>query len=380
MSVHIHFGFRGGDVEFDEVGDNHQQSRAKIERKNLLDTVVTDAMRQRVQNLWTVVQAQIQAMTPEEISANKPEYSIPQRVRLLETRKKKDGTVKTYGPEKNEFSNKDLASLRRKGWLTRTVIDEFFIYLNEAEESYCRRAKQNTNVMFLTNEDVIGLYRDEENRETFLNPEYKHVPYFGLVANSSAVFPGNHWVLFFAHCNRTAELSDLTIYYYDPYGNDVALCADKRRATKVLEKVFGMESNFMDLKGPKQDNGYDCGVFALAMAFFLRTRPEILAEPSRLVNGKVDVSDLFRPDQIDDFRIILANRLFNETGLTVRSAVESSYAAAGPSSVPRQEAVAARPPSVPSASAVPRPRDKEPEPAEDTRSIKEILRDRCEQQ
>ncbi|KAL9645616.1 hypothetical protein ABK040_000678 [Willaertia magna] len=158
----------------------------------------------------------------------------------------------------------DIVLLFGSNWLNDNIINYYFLYLeNEKYKNpdYCFVAP---SVSFW-----VSMIEDEEDIRASLDPlnvKEKKLIFIPINDNTdiNAVSGGSHWSL-------VVFDRDTKVFYYFDSGSNM----NKKAALNTVKKMspfFGeglSNPTFEVMKSPQQNNGFDCGVYVLAMADFI---------------------------------------------------------------------------------------------------------------
>jgi hypothetical protein len=165
-------------------------------------------------------------------------------------------------------------------------IDAMLAYLNQYEIEYWRAPNRAWSpgpprTLWLDSGFMVG---DEANfGDKTLNTEFNRVRYVGTIINTSRPVAGStngvHWVTYVAkynHRNKTYSLA----FYDSLAGGAVRLNSIVSRFNTVFRGVTYTHDGVVNVMAcPVQPNEIDCGVFALANAFFFSANPSGAANP-----------------------------------------------------------------------------------------------------
>ncbi|EFC50534.1 predicted protein [Naegleria gruberi] len=152
----------------------------------------------------------------------------------------------------------DVSLLLGNYWLNDNIINFYYLFLeNEKFREYCFVAP---SVSF-----IISMVDDDEIKNTLhsLNAKDKKLVFFPVTDNTDiSSSGGTHWSLLVFESNSGK------FYYFDSMGS-MNKSAAKYLASKVAP-YFGVKaSNLHIAKAPQQKNGYDCGIYVLAMSEYI---------------------------------------------------------------------------------------------------------------
>jgi len=224
---------------------------------------------------------------------------------------------KKSGEDGETLEQDSMRRFQRGAWFDAKIMHAFELYLNKCEFAF---TEKKPRCLMATQHQIIFGYMFAQG----LKPEFA-----GAIFNTERVpHQGNHWMLYWAAFDHPKKTFQLTCYdslksketkSHNTVRDEEARVffskvitpadAPSTRRHRTFDTISGFEPYTMvgpvrTGECPQQENGDDCGVFALACAFFLFADPT--TDPD------------FSPDAGPRFRMALANRVLMDEEFQLR--------------------------------------------------------------
>jgi len=237
------------------------------ERVNLLEVPVTQMEKQMIDNEWKSIQ---KGDTTSQF--NYPVYTIDTREDNY-LKKKLTHSINNVGPEQfirfnpgtqeSRRNERDASAHQISTWGIDALLS--IINFNEINYCLCYEPKLMPSVLWLPMDmdktrKLIHYFSNQQKVGVILNTEKP----------SAKQLNGSHWVVYVATYNHSAKRYSLE--FLDSLGGEAARTFGEKTVFELFDSIFQTKYTFdgpVQVVGcPKQGNIIDCGILAVANAFY----------------------------------------------------------------------------------------------------------------
>ena len=153
----------------------------------------------------------------------------------------------------------DIDTLNIGSWINDVIIHYFGIILENTYNQENQKFKfiPPCTVQYIRFEDIELVKKINNDNNFFQNFQ---IIFFPITNGTSYINTGNHWSLLVLEIN----FEKTKFYHYDSLGSNIDIA---KKISKRIKNIFNFKkSRFENINCPKQENGYDCGVYLMCYA------------------------------------------------------------------------------------------------------------------
>jgi len=217
------------------------------------------------------------------------------------SKEREDEVIVSWDTKDDAFWGKSFLSLRKGHWLNDEVISGFFLLLRQQEfkgkyffrTQFALQVVKDGKYCYTEVERYFSTKRTRTKKKIFM---YDHV-YFPINQDNS------HWILI----EFVVATSVLNVYdsWAEDNANDwvekiIQYISDeyKRLYRNEYPKMAKLRQNVKYIKCPKQENGYDCGVFVCLFGYYLATEQKMAFTPDYVANFRKTIAKCLVTQQL----------------------------------------------------------------------------------